>query len=110
MIDDPKQVALLMQKLETHLPIPAHGTSALLKTLRDGKFKLSANQSLQIEKVMYFGDEGGISCVIKLPKTAETALVVSLTHLRLSNAHPLAAEVRAYQMARTKNLARGGRG
>jgi len=60
---------------------------------------------MQIEKVMYLGDEGGIGCSLKVPGQEDTAVVVSLTHLRLPSTHPLAPDVRAYQIARTKKLA-----
>jgi hypothetical protein len=105
MIDDPTQVTALMQKMEAHLPIPAQATNALVRTLRASAVKISSKQRMQIEKVLYLGDEGGIGCGLKVPGQEDTAVVVSLTHLRLPSAHPLAPDVRAYQIARTKKLA-----
>ena len=55
-----------------------------------------------IEKVLYFGDEGGIICVVKNP--GKEAIMVSLTHLRVKANHPLAKDIRAYQMRRIKKL------
>ena len=107
MIDDPTQVTTLMQKIEAHLPIPAQATNALVRTLRASGVNIAAKRRIQIEKVMYLGDEGGIGCGLKVPGQADTAVVVSLTHLRLPSTHPLAPDVRAYQIARTKKLARG---
>ncbi len=106
MIDDPTQVTALMQKMKAHLPIPAQATSALVRNLRASAVNIaSKRRSMQIEKVMYLGDEGGIGCVLKVPGQEDTAVVVSLTHLRLPGTHPLAPDVRAYQIARTKKLA-----
>ena len=107
MIDDPTQVTAFMQKMETHLPIPAQATNALVRTLRASAVKLSPKRRVQIEKVVYLGDEGGIGCGLKVPGHEDTAVVVSLTHLRLPSTHPLAPDVRAYQIARTRKLARG---
>ncbi len=106
MIDDPTEVTALIRKMEAHLPIPARATNALVRTLREGAVKISSRRRVQIEKVMYLGDEGGIGCVLKLPGQDEAAVVASLTHLRLASSHPLASDVRAYQIARTRKLAR----
>ncbi|MCI0492892.1 MAG: hypothetical protein L0Z07_08140 [Planctomycetes bacterium] len=108
MIDDPAQVTSLMQKMESHLPIPAQATNALARTLRASAANISSKRRMQIEAVLYLGDEGGIGCDLKIPgQASDTAMVVSLTHLRLSSTHPVAPDVRAYQIARTKKLARG---
>ena len=107
MIDDPTQVTALMQKMEAHLPIPAQGTNALVRTLRTSGVKLSSKRHVQIEKVLYLGDEGGIGCGLRIPGREDTAVVASLTHLRLPTTHPLAPDVRAYQIARTRKLAQG---
>ena len=105
MIDDPTQVTALMQKMKAHLPIPAQATNALVRTLRTSAGNIASKRRMQIEKVMYLGDEGGIGCGLKVPGQEDTAVVVSLTHLRLPSTHPLAPDVRAYQIARTKKLA-----
>ena len=107
MIDDPTQVTALMQKMKAHLPIPAQATNALVRSLRASAVNIASKRRMQIEKVMYLGDEGGIGCVLKVPGQEDTAVVVSLTHLRLPSTHPLAPDVRAYQIARTKKLAEG---
>jgi hypothetical protein len=105
MIDDPTQVTALMQKMKAHLPIPAQATNALVRTLRASAGNIASKRRMQIEKVMYLGDEGGIGCGLKVSGQEDTAVVVSLTHLRIPSAHPLAPDVRAYQIARTKKLA-----
>jgi len=105
MIDDPTQVTALMQKMKAHLPIPAQATNALVRNLRASAVNIASKRRMQIEKVMYLGDEGGIACGLKVPGQEDTGVVVSLTHLRLPSTHPLAPDVRAYQIARTKKLA-----
>ena len=105
MIDDPTEVTALMQKMKAHLPIPAQATTALVRNLRASAVNIASKRRMQIEKVMYLGDEGGIGCALKVPGQQDTAVVVSLTHLRLPSTHPLAPDVRAYQIARTKKLA-----
>ena len=105
MIDDRTQVTALMQKMKAHLPIPAQATNAIVRSLRANAVNIASKRRMQIEKVMYLGDEGGIGCVLKIPGQEDTAVVVSLTHLRLPSTHPLAPDVRAYQIARTKKLA-----
>ena len=102
MIDDPTQVTAFMQKMEAHVPIPAQATNALVRTLRASGVNIAATRRMPIEKVMCLGDEGGMGCGLKVPGHADTAVVVSLTPLRLPSIHPLAPDVRAYQIARTK--------
>jgi hypothetical protein len=59
MIDNPKQVTTLMQKLKSHLPIPAKATDALIRNLRTNSIIISSNTGIEILNVMYMGDEGG---------------------------------------------------
>ena len=106
MIDNPKQLATLMQKLKSHLPIPAKATDALIRNLRTNSINLSANTDIEITDVMYTGDEGGICCALRVIDQKEVADVVSITNLRLLNTHALSPDVRAYQTLRTKKLAR----
>jgi hypothetical protein len=53
MIDNPKQVATLMQKLKSHLPIPAEATDAFIRSLRPHSINLFANAGIEITEVMY---------------------------------------------------------
>ena len=106
MIDNPKQVTTLMQKLKSHLPIPAKATDALIRNLRSNSINLSSNTGIEIKDVMYMGDEGGICCALRVIDQEEVAVVVSITNLRLPNTHSLSPDVRAYQTLRTKKLAR----
>jgi len=96
MIDNPKQVTTLMQKLKSHLPIPAKATDMLIRNLRANSINISFNSSIEITDVMYMGDDGGICCALKVIDQEEVAVVVSITNLRLPNTHPLSPDVRAY--------------
>lgn len=98
-IDDAAQVKDLIEKMKAHLPIPVTATKELLRTLKMSK------AMIQIESVMYMGDEGGIVCMLKIQGHDSTANLVSLTHLRLAATHPLAGDVKKYQTARIAKLA-----
>jgi hypothetical protein len=63
---------------------------------------------LQIKKVFYAGDEGGIVRDVTLSPESKEAILVSITHLRIDPQHPLAPEIRAYQTERVKRMASSG--
>jgi hypothetical protein len=105
MIDDYQETMELLAKMRNHLPIPAYPSKQLVLSLREQKLKIKTSQRLEIVDVHYLGDEGGITCVMKFPARAEENLVVSLTHLRIMPTHPLAKEIRRYQLHRIRNLA-----
>lgn len=104
MIDNPTQVNTLMQKMKQHLPIPTQATNELIHNLRKNGIKISSKSSLQIVDVLYLGDDGGIACALKIQGQEESAVVVSVTHLRFSNSNPLAVDLKEYQIARTKKI------
>jgi hypothetical protein len=104
MIDDPSVVRRLMQEMEAHLPIPAQVTPELRQMMRKQKVLIPASRRVRIERVFYAGDEGGIVCGLAFPDAGNQALVVSLTHLRMADAHPLANAIRDYQRVRVKKL------
>jgi len=106
MIDNPVEVEQLMRAMESQLPIPARATSVLVRFLRDKGIKLPASRRVEIESVHYLGDEGGIACGLKRPD-GEEAVIASLTHLRVEGGHPIAQDIRAYQIKRTEGLSRG---
>jgi hypothetical protein len=105
MIDNYAQAMALIEKMKAHLPITAYAGTVLVQTLRQGGAKITRQQELQIHDVLYLGDEGGIACAIYLPGEQKTATVASLTHLRIPPDHPLAPEIQAYQLARSRKLA-----
>jgi hypothetical protein len=104
MIDDYAKAKELMRKMEAQLPIPARSTGAFVRALRERGIKIPYNQELQIKRVFYAGDEGGICCDVTL-EGAKEAIVVSITHLRVPTRHPLAKEIREYQQERMRSLA-----
>jgi hypothetical protein len=53
-------------------------------------------------------DEGGIVCHI-LPEETESAIVISMTHVRIQRKNPLAAAVFDYQTHRVKKLKKQNR-
>ena len=108
MIDDHDKATELMHKMEAQLPIPARPTGAFVRAMRERGVKIPHNQELQIKRVFYAGDEGGIMCDVTLSEEAKEAIIVSLTHLRVSSRHPLAKEIREYQQERTRRIALSG--
>ncbi|MFQ6015685.1 MAG: hypothetical protein ACE5NP_09610 [Anaerolineae bacterium] len=108
MIDDYTKTMELMRKMEAELPIPARLTGAVVRSLRKKGLKIARNQELQIKRLFYHGDEGGIVCDVTPSPDAKEALVVSITHLRVDPRHPLAQEIRAYQRERTRRIAQSG--
>jgi hypothetical protein len=105
MIDDFTEVKELIGKMQATLPIPVYPSKAFIHIMREQGVKVKSKHELLIEKVVYLGDEGGIACVLKLPGHKEKVFITSLTHLRVKTNHPLAKDIRAYQIKRTKKLA-----
>ena len=110
MIDDIAQATALVDKMNASVPIPARPTRQLVDLLRSKGVSLGADPKLEIKKVFYGGDEGGILCDVTPGGMSKEAVVCSLTHLRVHPKHPLASEIRAYQETRTQRLARSGGG
>ena len=108
MIDDYAKAMELMRKMEAQLPIPARPTGAFVHAMRERGVKIPRDQELQIKRVFYAGDEGGVCCDVTLSEDAEEAIIVSITHLRVPSRHPLAEEIRGYQRERTRRIAQSG--
>lgn len=106
MIDNYEKAMELIEKMKSYLPIPVTPTKDTLNKIQQNKIKVSKDYKFQIESVLYMGDMGGIGCAITVPKVLESALVVSLTHLKIQAGHPLAKEIKSYQKKRTKKLAK----
>jgi hypothetical protein len=103
MIDDEKDVYELMQALNGHLPMRAYATPPLVKAVRQEGADIKVNDAVEIESVLYLGDEGGIACAIGL-WGGKTVVVTSLTHLRIDRDHPLAEQIQAYQLRRSRHI------
>jgi hypothetical protein len=104
LIDDPTVVASLLTQMEAQLPIPAQVTPEVRHMLGARKVLIPAHRRVRIEHVMSAGDEGGIVCGLAFPGSSREAVVISLTHLRIAAAHPLANAIRQYQRARVHKL------
>jgi hypothetical protein len=109
MIDDSAQVIDLIGKIKAQPPIPTNPTSATVRQLRAQGLKIASGRALFIQQVFYAGDEGGIMCDVTQTKDAKTAIVISLTHLRVTPGHPLSKDIRAYQQQRIRRLAQSDR-
>ena len=104
MIDNYGKAMALVDKMKLHVPISAYPMPNLARLLQQKKINLPAEQLVQIQTVDYAGDEGGICCGIKIPTAAKEAVVVSLTHLRIPDPHPLGREISDYQKKRIRKL------
>jgi hypothetical protein len=105
MIDDYQEAMALMNIMKNGLPIPAYPSKGLVSMLKQRNIKIRPDQRLEIIDVYYCGDAGGISCILKFPFKTEENYVISLTHLRPAPHHPLARDIRRYQLHRIRNLA-----
>lgn len=103
-IDDPDRVKALMDEMRAHLPISVRPTTALVILAKKQGLGIRRNDSLQIRRVFYPGDEGGIMCDITPGENSKAALVCSLTHLEVVGEDALAREMRAYQQERSRKL------
>jgi hypothetical protein len=101
MIDDEREVHELIEALKEHLPMRAYATSPLVKALQEG-VDIKMNEAVEIDSVLYLGDEGGISCAIGM--WGGNGVVTSITHLRFDRDHPLAERIEAYQLRRSQQL------
>ena len=106
MIDNYSKALELIEKLKEHLPIIASPTKQFIQAMKDNKIEITKDQELQIDSVLYMGDEGGISCSMSMPKDSERVVVTSITHIRIPFSHPMSKEIVQYQKRRIKKLAR----
>jgi hypothetical protein len=104
MIDDQKKTVELIRKMKSQLPIPAKASKPFVQSLRERGVKIKPKQVVQIKDVLYLGDDGGIACAVDTGQD-KSAVISSLTHLRVDVKHPLAEEIRSYQTERTQKLA-----
>jgi hypothetical protein len=108
-IDDYGQAIALKNKLEAALPFRIRPGKQVLKAMKDEP--VSATTWMEVDSVMYTGDEGGI--LLNLVPSGDSSKVVystSLTHVVFDPEHELAAEVQAYQRERTRRLMLQNRG
>ena len=104
MIDDYGKATELMEKMKVELPIPVFLKKPAIRAIRNKGTKITSQQMLLIESVIYLGDEGGIGCALGMIDDRKEVFVCSLTHLSLNPRHPLAQEIRTYQRERKIRL------
>ncbi|PPQ29499.1 hypothetical protein [Rhodopila globiformis] len=112
MIDNPKQVADLLARMEAALPLPATLTPRLAKLIREQKPGVTLPKQCEVTWVGNAGDEGGIMCKLSFPKAADgkdAVFVTSITHLEFDQDLPMAEDIAVYQQRRVKRLRRQGR-
>ena len=108
-IDDYGQAIALKNKLEAALPFRIRPGKQLLKAMKDEP--TSATTWLDVDSVMYAGDEGGILLnLVPSGDSSKSVYSTSLTHVVFDPTHELAAEVQAYQRERTRRLMMQDRG
>jgi hypothetical protein len=103
-IDDYADAIALQKKLDASRPFKVRPGKPLLQMMRDRGKPMDAGQDYVVEKVLYSGDEGGITCMLKGKATDKEIVGASLTHLVMDPEHPLAGEVKVYQQQRTHRL------
>ncbi|OQY50993.1 MAG: hypothetical protein B6240_00705, partial [Desulfobacteraceae bacterium 4572_87] len=89
-------------KIKTELPLTARPNSETRNLL--SKQGIVYTREVEIEEVVYLGDEGGISCQLRPSEKSGPLIVVSLTHLFVDPSHPLSADIMAYQIERMQKL------
>ena len=102
-IDDYDVAISLKNRLEASIPFKVRPGKQLFKNMK-ARGKSIRDEDYTVEKVLYNGNEGGITCMLKGKATDKEVLGASITHLVIDPEHPLAAEVQAYQQQRTHRL------
>ena len=101
-IDNYGQAIALKEKLEAALPFRVRPGKQLMKAIEDKS--ITPMTWLEVDTVMYLGDEGGIMLNLQLGGKGEVVYSTSLTHAVFDPEHELASEVREYQRQRTRKL------
>lgn len=105
-IDDYEAAIDLSKRLNATMPFQVRVGKELLKKMQSGGESVTANTLFNVTLVAYSGDVGGINCGLE-PADGEllsSAYVVSITHVKIDSAHPLAEEVQTYQQNRIRGL------
>jgi len=108
MLDNPEKTTKLLATLKAAVPFEVELTDRLIKRLRVQHHAGADQKHHTVSDLSYAGDEGGIVCQI-VPPEKRDVIVVSLTHVRVPLAMPLAAAVADYQKHRMKKLKKQGR-
>jgi hypothetical protein len=103
MLDKPEKTRQLVAALKAALPFEVALTPELIAHLARQQKPVAVKSTETVSDISYAGDEGGIVCHIRLT-TADSMVVVSLTHARVARSLPFAAAVLDYQKHRLKKL------
>jgi hypothetical protein len=103
MLDNPEKTARLLAALKQAAPFDVELPPMVVKQLQADKVAAAKQLRHTVSDLSYLGDEGGIMCHIAPPES-DGAIIISLTHVRVSRSMPLAAAVLAYQKHRVKKL------
>lgn len=102
-IDNYQQAIALTEQLKAALPFRVRPGKQLLIAMKHEP--VSAQTWLEVDHVMYAGDEGGIAVhLVPLEGKLKQEYVVSLTHVVIDPAHELAAAVKDYQQQKIYKL------
>jgi len=107
MLDNPEKTARLLAALKQAAPFEVELPPMVVKQLQADKVAAARQTHQTVSDLSYLGDEGGIVCHI-VPPGNEAAIIISLTHVRISRSMPLAASVLNYQKHRVKKLKKQG--
>jgi hypothetical protein len=105
-IDNFEEAEALTKALEKTLPFQVRPGKEFLKMMRDRGESVSDKTDINVSKVMYTGDMGGINCALDSfdGGPLKQQFIVSITHLVIDPQHPLAQEVKTYQQQRVRGL------
>ena len=101
MLDHPEKTARLLAALKTAAPFEVELAPTLIDHLKDENLA-NSDRMHRVWDLSYAGDEGGIMC--HRPQETGTALVISLTYVRVPRSMPLARAVADYQKHRVKKI------
>ncbi|NJN31169.1 MAG: hypothetical protein HC824_12600 [Synechococcales cyanobacterium RM1_1_8] len=87
-IDDYDVAISLKRRLEASLPFKVCPSKQLLKMMKN-KGTPMRDEDYEVGKVLYSGDEGGITCMLKGSVTDKEIVGASMTHLIIDPEHPL---------------------
>jgi hypothetical protein len=107
MLDNPEKTARLLDALKRAAPFEVDLPPMVIKQLQADKVDAGHQTRQTVSDLSYLGDEGGIMCHI-VPPGDEAAIIISLTHVRVSRSMPFATAVLSYQKHRVKKLRRQG--
>lgn len=103
MLDRPKKTRELVAILDAAVPFEVALMPDLIEHLARQQDPVAVRSIETVSKIFYLGDAGGIMCHIQ-PEDVESAVVISLTHMRVRRTLPFAAAVLDYQKHRVKKL------